>query len=290
MNIAGLVRGSFYDWSQHNTITGRVNGSAFFWTQGMNLEPQAQVGGDVVGMGQLVNLQGLIGHNVLATFQNNDISGQIHGSVRLFGNTLNIGPTARLERSVYFKGRQPPHVSHSAQLSQPVHFVKKVSVSPWKQAKFYLHQALWWAAELLFGLVSLALFPNFYAAIERLTARVGLSLGIGIVALVATPIIVILVGITIIGLPLSLVLLFLYFVGLFFAEVLIGNWLGLSLMGPAGPYWQQALRLALGLFIVRVAVNLPWAGNWILFAILIWGLGLQAIALYQFLRRPALAA
>ncbi len=290
VNIAGLVRGSFYDWSQHNTITSQVNGSAFFWSQDMNLEPQAQVGGDVVGIGQLINLQGLIGHNVLAKFQNSDISGQIHGSARLFGNTLDIGPTARLAQSIYFKGKQPPHVSRQAQLSHPVSFVRLTRKSPWGKAKFYWHQALWWAAELLFGLVFLALFPNYFSAVERLTARVGLSLGIGIIALVATPIIVVLAGITIIGLPLSLVLLFLYLIGLFFAEIMIGNWLGLSLPGSAGTYWHQALRLALGLLIVRVAVNIPWAGGWVLFAILIWGLGLQAIALYQFLRRPALTA
>lgn len=287
VNISGLVQGSFYDWSQHNTISSQVNGSAFFWSQNMTMEPQAQVGGDVVGLGQFMNLQGRIGHNVLARFQNQDISGQILGSVRLFGESLNIGPTARLARGVYFKGKRPPHVSRQAQLSRPVDFVHSTHTSPWKQASFYWHQGLWWATGLLFGLVFLALFPNFFVSVERLTARVGLSLGIGIVALVATPIIVILAGITIIGLPLSLVLLFLYLIGLFLAEIIIGNWLGLSLLGPAGPYWRQALRLALGLFIVRIAVNLPWVGAWILCAIMIWGLGLQAIALYQFLRRPA---
>ncbi len=101
-------------------------------------------------------------------------------------------------------------------------------------------------------------------------------------AVVATPIALIIVGLTMIGLPLALIGLVLYLVALYLAKILTADLLGRSLLGWPEETPRRALpALALGLALLLVAGLIPWLGDLVGFVALLLGLGLLAVRLWR---------
>ena len=70
--------------------------------------------------------------------------------------------------------------------------------------RFYFYQAVWLAAAMLVGWLGMVLFPSFFQASTQAVGSGWRSLGLGFVVLVGAPVAIILIAITLIGLPVSL--------------------------------------------------------------------------------------
>jgi len=72
----------------------------------------------------------------------------------------------------------------------------------------------------------------------------------------------------------------------------VGAWLGEKILGAGTGAGAALGRLALGLLILRALSMLPYLGGWISFAVVVWGMGAIALAVYKHIRpqmAPALA-
>jgi hypothetical protein len=80
-----------------------------------------------------------------------------------------------------------------------------------------------------------------------------------------------------VGLPLALLALAAWLAGLYLSGILVGAFVGWSLLARQGPAPPFPLALLLGLVIVGVASSVPYLGGLVrLFAILL-GLGIGAV-------------
>lgn len=285
-HVAGQVAGSLYGANQTMNLSGGVNGSALAWGQQINLLPGGVVHGSLISAARTLDVEGSVRQNVLAGFQNAYINGPVRGHLSLHGVTLNLGPEARVAGKAVFYGHHPASIAAGARLARGLRYLAFHPTSEWLRGKFYFFQVLLWAAALIAGTVLWLLFPGFFAAVERQRDRVGASLGAGALLLIATPVLILVVAITLIGLPLALIALFLYLLAIYLSAVFVAIWLGNLLLGPSASFWGHLLRFALGLVILRIALHVPFAGVLVLLAVLIWGLGLQALAACELLRRP----
>jgi hypothetical protein len=77
-------------------------------------------------------------------------------------------------------------------------------------------------------------------------------------------------------LPIALVSFVLYLGACYFAKVIVAEFVGRSVMHNTG-----ALSLLAGVFLVIVAVNLPWIGGLINFVLILLGLGAIAVTIYN---------
>jgi hypothetical protein len=113
--------------------------------------------------------------------------------------------------------------------------------------------------------------------------------GIGFLVLIATPIAAIVLGVTLIGLPVALLGLVAWLTGLYLAKIFVAALVGQTLMtSPTSRPGSFALALLLGLVLVFVAVNLPYLGGWIRALVVLLGLGIgfvQVRAYWQVTRR-----
>ncbi len=289
MHMGGQLHGNYFGGNQVTDLSGSIGGSSVSWSQQLNLQPGARVGGELVSFDQILDLEGAVHQGVLATFQSANLNGQVDGRLHLRGDRLNIGPVARIGGRVMFHGRNRPTIESGAQLGQGLQFEWLRPGAHWRSGKFYLFQALAWAAAMLAGLVLWLLFPGFFAAVERQRQRIGASLGAGAVLLIALPVLAVLAGITLVGLPLAVIALFCYLLAIYLSSVFVAVWLGNLLLGVTESFWENLLRLALGLLLIRIVLQIPYAGGLALLAIVVWGLGLQALAAYELFRRPRLA-
>ena len=150
--------------------------------------------------------------------------------------------------------------------------------SRYAQPRFYIRQGLRLAAAFVTGLLLFWLFPFLFGARLESGGAILRSCGVGFLVLCATPIAIVLVGITLIGLPIALLGLMLWLAGLYLAKIVVAGFVGRALLNPAEGQTGAFVRaLLVGLLIVFVAVNIPYVGRWISFLVLLLGLGMALL-------------
>ena len=129
------------------------------------------------------------------------------------------------------------------------------------------------AAAFLTGLLLFWLFPALFAVRLETAGAVLRTMGVGFLALVATPVAAFVAAITLIGLPVGLLGGVAWLAGLYLAKIFVGAFLGRALMRSAGRR-SFAVTLLVGLVISLAAVSIPYAGWVIHFLFLLLGLGI----------------
>jgi hypothetical protein len=108
----------------------------------------------------------------------------------------------------------------------------------------------------------------------------GRSLGLGAAILIVTPVAILIFCVTLVGLPLGVLVLFLYIIALYLSKILVAAFLGRALLA-APEHRDRLLGLFLGLLILSVATALPYVGGLVGVAILLLGLGALGWQLYR---------
>lgn len=136
------------------------------------------------------------------------------------------------------------------------------------------------------GAVVIAISPRATeATADRLITAPWMSLLIGFILLVAVPAAVGLIAITLIGIPLSLILLFMYVIMIYFsrafAALAIGRWL-FARFGKPG--MSLYVDLLVGLLILWLLIAIPYVGWLIHLIAVLLGIGAAAAQRYALLR------
>jgi len=127
------------------------------------------------------------------------------------------------------------------------------------------------------GIIIVLLAPKRVKAVtESIRTHPWASLGWGAVILVATPIVALIVCITIIGLPLGLIVLFLYSIAIYLTQLFVGLLIGQLIIGSFKRVETRAAlvgALALGFAILRLLRLIPFVGFFFGLVTVLFGLG-----------------
>jgi cytoskeletal protein CcmA (bactofilin family) len=292
LRVTGTVQGSVRNLSESVEIAGQVERNVTALCESVDLERQGRIAGGLVAGAESVKTDGQVGRDLMAAAARHEIRGSVEGSALLGGGRLEILPGARIEGQARFYGDRQPEVSSEAKLASPLeaHVDPARARSKYARPGFYWEQALGWAAAFLFGAVLVWLLPQFFSEVVRSLGRWGTALGFGVLTTFATPLTAALVAITLVGLAVGLTALFLYVVALYAAQVFVGAWLGVRLLGEARAAGEWLQRLAIGLLAVRVASLIPVAGTLVSIGVVFLGVGGLAVAFYQRVRPAPLPA
>jgi len=97
-------------------------------------------------------------------------------------------------------------------------------------------------------------------------------------------------AVTLVGIPVSLMLLALYLAAIYLAKIWVGAFLGRMLLKPSGATRRDwLLGLLVGLLILTIVGFIPYLGGLVRLAMVCLGLGAFAWQLHRSLR-PAIAA
>jgi hypothetical protein len=324
IDIAGTITGDLFVIGDLITISGTVEGNVV--AIGRRVEISGTVGGTVLGGAQTMTITGRVGRNLLGAGGNINLgkTAEISSNAITAGSEVVVEGTTKRDlgffggvmdmrgnvgRNMYLRAGQ-------ASLSNSTHIggnltavsdkVEKIQIAsgaviegakdihaaprsparnPYSTARFYVWQIVRVLGAFVAGLLLFRFIPTLIPAgitsgKQWLTAG-----GLGFLFLVSVPIAAIIVGITIIGLPVALISLALWFAGLYFSKIVVAEFVGRSLMKERG-----AVSLLAGLFVVIVAVNLPWIGGLINFLLMLMGLGAIVMLVYRSRRAPVLAS
>lgn len=290
--VSGTVEGNIFDCSNSLDLDGQLGHSLYGLMQSLRVNDRGRVGEGVVVGGGDITLEGEVSRSVTLYAGNADVSGSVGRELSMGGDNLTVTNTARIGGNLRARVHDVKnvHIADGATItgSREIQVLQKPNrfTSP----KFYFFQAVWLAAAMLVGWLGLLLFPGFFQASTHAVASGWRSLGLGIAVLAAVPLAMILLAITLVGLPASIMLLMAYLAAIYLAKIWVGAFLGQMLLRPAGATKSDwLLGLLVGLLVLAVVRFVPYLGGLVHFGVICLGLGAFAWQLHRVLR-PARTA
>lgn len=286
--INGPVDGNVRTWGESLSLNSTIGRNVTAWGEQLTLDEKGSVVGSMILGAQNAELDGRIAGDVLALASDLTLNGKFGRDVAVRGDHLTIGTTAEIDGQTKYAGRGQPDVASGAKLASPIQVTVPRRGPDYTRVAYYWHQVLLWGASFLFGLVILLVAPGFFADAAHETRKAGPAFGFGVLFLFATPIAIIILCVTIVGLAIGLSALLLYVIAIYAAQVFVASWLGEKLLGYSNGVGPAVGRLALGLAVVRVLHMIPVAGGWFTLLIAIWGLGALVLAAHRRMRPQVL--
>jgi len=291
--VSGTVEGRIYTFSESLDIDGQVGHSLYGLVQSLRVNDRCHVGEGIVAAAGDVSLEGEVKRSVnILSSGNTDVTGSIGSDLTMSGVSLTLTNTARVGGNLSARVRQlkEVHIADGATIAGKRDIQVKVRESRLTRPRFYFHQAVWFAAAMLVGLLGLVLFPSFFRATTEAVGSGWLSLGLGVAVLAGVPVAMVVAAITLVGIPISLMLFAVYLAAIYLAKVWVGAFLGRILLKPSGvTKGDWLLGLLVGLLILTIIGFIPYLGGLVRFGVVCLGLGAFAGQLYR-ASRPVVTA
>ena len=290
--VSGTVEGRIYTFSESLDLDGQLGHSLYGLTQSLRVNDRGHVGEGMVAAAGDVSIEGEVKRSVdILTSGNAEVSGSIGRDLTTSGASLTVTNTARVGGNLSVRVHQlkEVHIADGAMIAGKRDIqLWQVRRSQFTRPRFYFHQAIWIAAALLVGWLGLLLFPGFFRATTHAVGSGWLSLGLGVAVLAGVPVVMVVVAITLVGLPISFMLLAVYLAAIYLAKVWVGAFLGRMLLKPSGATrGEWFLGLLVGLLILTVVGFIPYLGGFVRVGVVCLGLGAFAGQLYR-ASRPAI--
>lgn len=269
------------------TAAGRIAGELLIGGWSVSFSPDAEVGGSAWIAGHDTAVAGRFKRGLTVYSRDILVFAEVDGDVRLVGKTIEVHPAARIKGKLTYKSSSEIKVHPGAQIGA---IVREPGTFP----RFELigggppFRPLLMLGLLACGALLLALFPRFtIASSEAVGARPLQSLGLGTAIFFSVPPVILLLVITIIGIPIALAAAALYAVVLLAGYLVAACFMGSALLrlarGPAAlRYWVRVAALAVALVALWLVRHVPYVGGLVILLVLIVGVG--AMALHAFTR------
>jgi cytoskeletal protein CcmA (bactofilin family) len=279
LTIEGDVGGNVYAAAESMEAEGtHLEGNVYVASSNLSLDDDSQIGGNAALAVSDGSVDGEIGRDLWLASHRTSISGGVLGSLRAYAESVELSATARIGGDLYAKvaAEDKLSIADGAEIGgERLVETWPEPKNPYLTIKFYLGILLRIVAALLAGIVLFRLLPS----LARLRIEDGMqalaAAGIGAVTLVATPVLAVIAVLTLIGAPLGLTVLFLYFVAIYAAGILTANQISLLLLD--GDESNRVVPLLAGLAIVFLLINLPFVGGVFRFVVVSVGLGVLAL-------------
>ncbi len=294
-SVSGDILGSLNSGSQYATVRGNVGGSARIFAQtiiidaaiernlvafgeDIDLSEASRVGKDVTIMGGRVSLSGEIDGNAEVHCNELFISGVINGDLKIEAQKISILPPAEIAGNITYKSKNEISISDGVNVGGEVEWNE---ITPEEEKgeggginvgfRVLLFLASFVTGLLLIGLIN----RHTRAASAQITLKPLVSLGVGFVSFCAIPIAIVVLLVTLIGIPAAVILLFAYTVFFYIAKIYVSIALGRmilrALRKDADP--KQGWSLLLGLVILTLLFMIPVLGTLVYLLVIFWGFG-----------------
>ncbi|HMB44913.1 MAG TPA: hypothetical protein VKL21_03730 [Candidatus Methanoperedens sp.] len=266
-------------------IGGDVGDNVLTFTGQFVLEKNARIARDLtLGAGNAV-IDGTVNGNINGGATDLEMSGSVKGNVTVeIDNNIKIFPDAIIGGNLEYKAPHQGEISGivSGKTTYKETPVKKEDIKSKIEGEILGY--LWL---LLIGIVSLLLAPELTQKnSDMVTVKPLRNLLFGLLFLIITPIVAVLLLITIIGIPLSLIIFIIYVIILYISRIYVGFRAGQYVLKKLKIETRsRGLTMASGLLILIIGMNLPIIGIFIHFAVLLLGLGAIALTEYDIYRK-----
>lgn len=270
-------------------ISGKIGRNLMAGANTISLEKEASVNGSALLAGENVILAGFIGGKATVFATHATIGGKINGPLRIYAEDIVVLPGTEINGDLTYTSRKElvldNKVALRGQLVRDVVATQetKEPAASWSSRLFY--QIYFFIAALIVGLIWLACFAPFTNdVVLRLRASGWRCALAGIVTLCFLPMFSGLLLLTIIGIPLSILLILTLTILLYVAKFTVAQQLGFFILRrtPELSYARSWPALAIGLLALYGLFALPFVGNYLWWGVTTIGLGGIVMGIFRF--------
>ena len=284
IEMSGKVAGNFHAVGETIRLDGQVGGNMYSISELLTLADAAGVGRDSTHVAAGASVEGAVGRDLFVLGRWVEVRGSVARDVDARADRVALLDTARVggDLDALFWDENEVDVAPGAVVAGEV---RSRVHEPWRRSRFsrftswhfYVWLVIRLGAAFVLGMLLYALVPRLFAAHLETAGAFGRSLGVGFLVLFATPIALLLIGITLLGIPLALIGLAVFLISLYVSGILIAALVGTQIAKPGAETWRSfGIALLVGLVIVIVATALPFVGLPVRFVVVLTGLGLLA--------------
>ena len=277
--LGGTVEGSVYIASGRTRITGTVEGDVVMASGELELTSSGRIGGGLFVLSGQIDLRGTVEGDISGTVGRTTLGGITNGEVDLSTGEFSIINTARVNGEVTYTGRNNPNIDGSAVVTQGV---THEELDPWGggdhplgRASGNLLRSLW---GLLAGVLLVLVAPRLADHLGANGRRTVRALVFGLIGVIAVPIAVLLLMVSVVGLSAGLVALATFLMLLYLSQVIVGLTIGRSILPKSwndGSRGFHLLAMTLGVIVLSVTrfIPLPYLHGVISILVTLWGVG-----------------
>ncbi|KPK13676.1 MAG: hypothetical protein AMJ62_14765 [Myxococcales bacterium SG8_38] len=293
VEITGTVHGNVYGVGQSVTITGEVGGNVH--AAGKTVEVDTRVGGSgfLAGQnviltegselsyggflaGETVRAKGRISRDAYFAAETMEISGSVERTVRGYAGQLSVSSSASIGGDI--EVTVPAEDAAQIDEGATVNGATVIDVDAKHEHRAFLYPGFYFGvlakalALLLLGVLAVTLFPSLRPPVPESGKEVLREMAIGFVILLATPVAMVLVALTVIGIPIAIVTGMAYAV-LLYASTLAVAYFAAQRLPAALDNRRLVLRTGLSLLVVLFVLEVPLVGPGLSFLVHIFGVG-----------------
>jgi len=289
VDVQGSVGGNVIGAGRAVTIAQRVGRNLYAAARDLTVSAGAEIGGNASTAGDSINVDGKIGMDLVTAARSLAVRGNVMRNVLAYaGEVTLLAPatvggnlTARVGEANAVSIASGATVSGTVDTKVDERMARTEPGNKYLTVSFYVGQVVRLGMAFLVGLLLLWLFPGLQTLSLASGGAVLRAAGFGLITAVTLPVLVLIACITIVGIPLGVIGVVAWLLGLYFAKIIVAQFIGQTLFrSPHGTPHYAATLLA-GLVIVLIAVNLPWIG-WLAGLVLtLVGLGMLVAYVYE---------
>jgi cytoskeletal protein CcmA (bactofilin family) len=274
------------------TIDGKVGRKLFAAGGRLRLGPNAMIARDAWLAAGSAELAGAIGGDVVVAAGSVVLRGRIDGNVEATAFSLEVADGAVITGNVVFRGPEPPEVAPGAKVEGRIEHLLEAPAD--RQAAEATDDGwphmFWLLITLGLGLLLDVILPRYlHNAGRRLVEQPFSCFGLGLAILVTTPVIIVVLIISVLGLAIGIagiagygaLLLLGPVVALFgLNDFVLARLLPAAIRSPA----RRRLAFIVALLLLSLLTRLPYVGTPLVWLVTVTGLGAATWQLYDSIR------
>jgi hypothetical protein len=293
LELRGPFRNDLYAAGARVRLDGSVAGNARIIGAEVSLGPDSTIDGGVSIGAARADIAGSVDGYLQVAAGNTTISGRVAGDLEVSGEQLQLAPSAQIDGSLVFTGPQPASVAPGARVNGEIRHVPSSDASD---------SGSWSAAGGVFAVISVlglatvgvllwTLWPRFTrSAIDAATKRSGRAFLTGLALAAGVPLIVVLLLVSIVGIPLAVfagsAYLMLFPLGYLLAGATIAEQLVERFRSRRiGRTPRRLLALSLALLLLAMLAFVPMVGAFSIVALTLLGMGALVLAAFDTYRQ-----
>jgi cytoskeletal protein CcmA (bactofilin family) len=287
VTIAGSVSQDVRVVGGQITLNGSVGRNLTVAGGDVDLSESAVVAGGLVSAGGRVRLAAPIGSSARIAAGSAIVSGPVRGNLDVMTGDLRLTSKAAVSGGLTYWSQEQASIDSGAKVAGGV--TRKALPEMSRPRAETLLGALAGvvivaklvsaASTLILGLLLIYLFPGYtQSTVSTLSARPGASFGIGLVALIITPVAATMLLVTVFGMPIGLMAIALYLVAIFLVRVFVIMWIGRVLLAWRGNEVRNTWALVVGLIVYSLLTLIPFVGGLVALSAILFGLGASLLA------------
>ncbi len=283
VSISERIGGDLYATGGGVSIDAPVAGNARIAAGQVEITKRGQVFGKTTLVGGRVTVLGKAGRQLTVFGEHVTLDGEVAGNVTIASRTLSIGPNARISGKLTYRGSVPAQADPAAVINGGINYLtfdfEDETYQPVARVVAWVGVIAFTVGLFLIGMLAIILAPQSTAHMSRLArGRPVSSLALGLVAIVCVPIAVVLLMLTIVGIPFAFMLLLSWPMILIFGYLAGVMAVSDAVAGPsAEAKGRRIFLLAMGLGIMLLFARVPLAGWCIGMLLLVMGVGAMAL-------------